>query len=211
MTSEQYMNLVDSGQYDWTHDGAGWGICQYTFYSLKAGFLDYCKQHNKSIGDLEMQLEYMFIVIKRDCKPLWNVLQNAVSVREASNKMLFDFERPSDQGQREQDIRCGYGEEAYNRFFKGTVTPIPKKPELQVAEYFDKQYRKRFTTTADLHLRAGAGKDDFDSLVIMPKGSMPMCYGYYNPDANGVKWMYVVANVAGKQYTGYCSSEYLKG
>lgn len=210
MTSKQYMDAVDKGTYSadkWAHDGAGWGLPQYTYHSLKTEFLNYCKKYNKSIGDLEIQLEYMFIVIKRDCKSLWNVLQNATSVREASNKMLFEFEIPGDQGIGQQNKRAAYGEEYYAKFAKGE----DKKEEtkLQNAKKLNKsKYRKDFVTKDDLNIRYGAGTD-YKSMAILPKGTVCHCYGYYMTEKS-IDWLLVVATAKGVTYTGYVSSYWLK-
>ncbi len=125
-TSMQYRQEVDLGIYtaeQFEKDGAGWGICQFTYHTLKAGLLAYCRNHGRSIADLECQLDYMMSVIKKDCRNLWKVITTTDSVREASNRMLFDFERPSDQGKGQQDKRCAYGEEFYKKF----ATPTPTK------------------------------------------------------------------------------------
>lgn len=123
MSSSEYMRLVNLGVYtpqQFENDGAGWGICQFTYHTLKAGLLTYCKSKGKSIGDLECQLEYMISVIKKDCKQLWAVVTTTDSIREASNRMLFDFERPSDQGKIQQDKRCAHGEKYRARFVNKT-------------------------------------------------------------------------------------------
>lgn len=210
MTSEQYTQAVDSGEYtaqQFTYDKAGYGICQFTFWSLKAGLIAYCGSKGKSIGDLQCQLDYMMQVIKNDCKDVWNTLQNATSVREASNAVLFGFERPGDQGQRQQDKRCAWGEKYYKRFAKGESKAPDNK--LQDAEHRSNEIRGTYVTTVDLNLRYGADPDKYDVIVSMPQGTKVNCYGYYNMSEN-IKWPCVVASVGGKSYTGYCSSYYLK-
>ena len=77
------------------------------------------------------------------------------------------------------------------------------------AQSFSKSYAGQYTTTADLHLRAGAGTSK-RSLVVMPKGTKARCYGYYTKQADGTVWLYVVATVGGVKYTGFCSRRYLK-
>lgn len=77
-----------------------------------------------------------------------------------------------------------------------------------VATKFSKHIAGTYHTTADLHLRNAAGTNN-KSLVIMPKETKVECYGYYSL-ASGVNWYYVVAVVGSVQYTGFCSSQYLK-
>ena len=77
------------------------------------------------------------------------------------------------------------------------------------AQSFVKSYAGQYTTTADLHLRAGAGTSK-RSLVVMPKGTKARCYGYYTKQADGTVWLYVVATVGKTKYTGFASKRYLK-
>ena len=60
MTDLEYTAAVDNGSYtNFVHDSAGYGLWQLTYWSRKEGFLKYAKSKNKSIGDLETQLEYL--------------------------------------------------------------------------------------------------------------------------------------------------------
>lgn len=73
----------------------------------------------------------------------------------------------------------------------------------------DKSLTGKYTVTTGLNLRTGAGTGK-KILVTMPKGSKVNCYGYYNVDGNGKKWLYVTYSNGKKVYTGYASSSYLK-
>ena len=81
--------------------------------------------------------------------------------------------------------------------------------QTDYAQSFDKSYAGAYTTTADLHLRAGAGTAK-RSIVVLPKGAKARCYGYYTKQADGTVWLYVVATVGGVKYTGFCGKGYLK-
>lgn len=86
----------------------------------------------------------------------------------------------------------------------------PLITKLQAAQSKDGKIAGMYKTTAELNLRYGAGSDKYDTIVVMPKGTKCMCYGYYT-DTSEEKWLYVVATVNGKQYTGFASSQHLKG
>ena len=62
-----------------------------------------------------------------------------------------------------------------------------------------------YKTTANLNMRTNAGTGNAIMQTI-PKGSAVRCYGFYNKDGSGTKWLYVVYN----GIAGYCSSKYLK-
>ena len=43
MSDEEYTKAVDTGTYtNFIHDGYGYGLCQWTYYSRKESFLKFC-------------------------------------------------------------------------------------------------------------------------------------------------------------------------
>lgn len=57
MNDDEYTTAVDKGTYkNFIKDGAGYGLAQWTFWSLKQELYNYSKNENKSIGDLNMQI-----------------------------------------------------------------------------------------------------------------------------------------------------------
>ena len=122
MTDEEYTAAVDNGVYtadQFVHDGFGYGLAQWTYYSRKAALLAFAKDQGKSIGDLETQVAFLLQEIK-GYETVWNTLIAAASVRTASDAVLLQYERPADQSESMQAKRSGYGEDYYKRF---TVPP----------------------------------------------------------------------------------------
>jgi len=117
-SDEEYTAKVDSGEYreeDFIYDGAGYGLAQWTYYARKAALYDYSKMKGVSIGDLDMQLEFLWSeLIYYD--GLMHRLYDATSVREASDAFLLDFERPADQGEGQKAKRAGYSQEFYEDY-----------------------------------------------------------------------------------------------
>ena len=55
-----YTDAVDNGKYtNFVKDSAGYGLAQWTYWSRKQNLLNYAKSTGKSIGDLNMQLEFL--------------------------------------------------------------------------------------------------------------------------------------------------------
>lgn len=77
--------------------------------------------------------------------------------------------------------------------------------EAEPAHSFDRTLAGTYQTTADLWMRAGAGKEKAGILVV-PKGGNVQNYGYYSTASDGNKWLYVIY----KDTVGFCSSRYLK-
>ena len=97
MTDVEYTAAVDAGVYtNFVNDGAGYGLAQWTYWSLKQDLLNYCQQKKKSIGDLETQMEFLVKQLSTNYKSVWNTLKTAKTILEASNAILLDFERPAD-------------------------------------------------------------------------------------------------------------------
>lgn len=116
-TDESYTKAVDDGTYtNFVHDSAGYGLVQWTYWSLKEYLLNFAKKKGKSIGDLEMQLECVCTQFKEQYSAVWNALVNATSVLEASNVVLLKFERPADQSEAVQKKRAAYGQTYYDKY-----------------------------------------------------------------------------------------------
>ena len=117
MTDDEYTAAVDAGRYgNFVHDSAGYGLAQWTFWSRKQGLYDYAKSTGRSIGDLTMQLEFLFQELSSGYKSVLSTLKSATSVLQASNSVLLQFERPADQSVSVQNKRASYGQNYYNQF-----------------------------------------------------------------------------------------------
>ena len=116
MNDDQYTAAVDNGTYtNFVHDSAGYGIAQWTFWSRKQALYDFAQSQGKSIGDLNMQLDYLWYELSVKYSTLAPALMNATSVREASDVILLQFERPKDQSEAAQIRRASYGQAFYDR------------------------------------------------------------------------------------------------
>ena len=110
MTDAEYTAAVDNGTYDnFVKDQAGYGLAQWTYWSLKQDLYNYLKKLNKSIGDLEGQMEFLAYQLEKDYNTVWKALTSAKTVLEASNAVLLKFERPADQSEAAQNKRASYG------------------------------------------------------------------------------------------------------
>ena len=67
MSDEQYTAVVDEGSYtNFVKDKAGYGLVQWTYWSLKEGLLNYARSVGKSIGDRDMQVDYFLKEMSKD-------------------------------------------------------------------------------------------------------------------------------------------------
>lgn len=120
MTDEQYTKAVDNGTYtNFIHDSAGYGLVQWTYWSLKEDLYNLCKERNKSISDIQCQLDCLYQQLTNN--KLLGSLNSTTSVRAASDIFLTKFERPKDQSEKVQIARANYGQKFYNQFAGQTV------------------------------------------------------------------------------------------
>ena len=116
-TDAEYTAAVDNGTYkNFTYDGAGYGLPQFTFPSRKEAFYKYAKDVGKSIGDLETQLLFMVKEMKKDFKSVYSALKTASDVKTTSDLVLKKYEAPKDQSDAVKRKRAEYGQEYFNRF-----------------------------------------------------------------------------------------------
>lgn len=117
LADEEYTAAVDSGTYtNFVKDSAGYGLAQWTYWSRKQRLIDFAKQQKKSIGDLDMQLDFLYKELSENYKTVLKTLCSTTSVLEASNSVLLNFERPADQSVTVQNRRAGFGNTYYDKY-----------------------------------------------------------------------------------------------
>lgn len=120
-TDDTYTAGVDNGSYgNFVKDSAGYGLAQWTYWSRKQNMLNFARAAGKSIGDLEMQLDFLCKELKEDYSTVYNALKTASSVREASDIVLTKFERPADQSEAVKQKRATMGQKYYSQYAKKT-------------------------------------------------------------------------------------------
>ena len=115
----EYTRKVESkeiGRASFSHDGAGYGLCQWTFWSRKEGLYDYLKESGMPIDSLFGQAYFCIYELK--AYNLLEPLKRCQTIREASDLILTKYEMPADQSEAVKKLRCAYGEDIYKRNHK---------------------------------------------------------------------------------------------
>ena len=121
----EYTAAVDNGNYDnFVKDSAGYGLAQWTYWSRKQALLEFAKASGKSIGDLSMQLDFIWKELSESYKALLSTLKSATSVTAASTAVLTKYEKPADQGESVQTKRASYGQTYFDKY---AVEEYPEK------------------------------------------------------------------------------------
>lgn len=121
ISDKEYTMLVDGGNYPYfVTDKAGYGLAQWTFWSRKQDLLDFAREQRKSIGDMQMQLDFLWKELQKRYPAVLTVLKSADTVREASDAVLLWYERPADQSEAVMLKRAGYGQKYYDKYASGS-------------------------------------------------------------------------------------------
>lgn len=122
--SVQYTAKVDNGtisEYDFVHNGpngGGYGLCQWTFDTRKQALYDKWKSGGySSIGSIDLALDFLWYELNNSYTGVLSVLKTATSIRQASDKVLHDFENPADQSTSVEEMRASLGQAYYNQFY----------------------------------------------------------------------------------------------
>ena len=122
LTNAEYTALVDSGAYNnFVEDGIAYGLAQWCYHTRKQGLLDAAKEKKTSIGDLNLQLEYLWNELQKYTTVITSLL-NAKNVREASDIVLTRYERPANQSEAIKVKRAKIGQEYFDKY--NTTQPV---------------------------------------------------------------------------------------
>lgn len=116
----QYTQEVDAGTRNFI-DGAGYGLCQWTYKTRKQGLLDFARSQKSSVGNIDTGLDFLWKELTTSYKGVLKVLQTTSSVKEASDVVLTKFERPKDQSEANKQRRADKGQAIYDKYAGGEV------------------------------------------------------------------------------------------
>ena len=202
MTDAQYTSAVDSGAYtNFAKDGQGYGLCQWTYSTRKAGLLAYAKQTGKSVGDLEMQLQYLMKEMRESFKAVLSTLQTAATVKAASDAVLTKFERPADQSDAAKSRRASCGQTYFDKF-AGVTQSSAVSGAVPMTE---QQLRQRVADIMTGWVGATKGSAKHLEILEIYNGYKPLARGYPMKVSDAycaatVSAAYIKAGIA--QYTG---------
>ena len=125
-TDLSYTKAVDSGEYtNFDKDSAGYGLAQWTYSARKRELLKYAKATGRSVGNLAMQLEFLWNELQNYSKVM-KTLNTATSVKEASDIVLVEYECPADRRDVIKHKRAKLGQAYYDKF-ADTSKPVSCK------------------------------------------------------------------------------------
>lgn len=143
-----YVKKADAGEIDFAHDKHAFGLVQWCYYTRKGGLLNYAKQTGRSVGHLQMQLEYMVKEMSNDYKSVWQAVTNATNIRSASDTVMLKYEKPATTTEAAKQKRANCGQKFYDQFAgkpEPQPSPVPSGTKMVRAK-------------DQVNLRSGPGK-----------------------------------------------------
>lgn len=94
------------------HDGVGYGLCQWTYWSRKQALFNFAQERGASVGDEGMQAEFCISELKNDYPGLWALLCSVTDIYTAASEVCTVYERPAVNN---ITVRAGYANQFANR------------------------------------------------------------------------------------------------
>jgi len=145
---ETYTRMVDDGSYsrqDFMYDGGkayGYGLCQWTYFSRKAGLYDLAKSRHVSIADEQMQIDWLWEELGQPpYVSVKNCLLSGASLYDMTAKFMRTFENPADQSDDAINYRVSCAKAILDEFSGTTPEPTPgpdpKEPDTPTTPYWE--------------------------------------------------------------------------
>lgn len=172
-TDDTYTAAVDSGAYsNFVRDSAGYGLAQWTYWSRKQNMLEFARAAGKSIGDLEMQLDFLFKELSEGYKSVFTALKTATTVKAASDSVLLNYERPADQSNAVKTKRAGYGQAYFDKYAGNS------KPGNGGNAMTEMEVRKKYVNLAIEYLGCKESNGSHKKIIDIYNGHKPLARGY---------------------------------
>ena len=191
-----YTDAVDNGTYtEFVTDAAGYGLAQWTYHSRKSALLKFAQSRNASIGNLEMQMDYLWKELSQTYTGTLSILKSAGSVKEASDAFLTRFEKPAVINDSVKAARASNGQTYYDKYATGKTT-TPTAPNVKFTLPTDSTYtaKQKVTNTNAVVVNK----------ITKPSGTTVSQMGVILYDANGKqlkKYTEKVSNVGASTTT----------
>ena len=140
LTNESYTLVVDEKKNDnFVTDGIAYGIAQWCYKTRKQGLLFLSRQRNVSIGDISLQLDYLWQELQ-SYKTVLNTLYSAKSVKEASDMVMLKYEKPANKSEAAKQKRVSYGEKYLSKYGNDTIqVNIDLKTATELLEILERK------------------------------------------------------------------------
>lgn len=136
MSDEQFTKAVETGEFDFYNSqlGFGYGLAQWTSKGRRKALYSFLKNRDRSIDDLQGQVDFFYDELKVSYKSTLDILMNpGKSVHEKCEAMLLNYEKPAsvlkeETKQKTIGTRNATADEFYATYFR--QTDVPKEENM---------------------------------------------------------------------------------
>lgn len=132
--SKNYINNMINGVTDfagWCRDGVGYGLCQWTYWTRKAGLYTYA---GDKIDDARKQLEYMTTETEyKNCLP---ALKSG-DLNTACDKFCATYENPAVKNYNTRRIYAKEGLDILNKMISDSVATDAEEMKKKIIDYIN--------------------------------------------------------------------------
>ena len=116
LSNEEYTMIADEGKNDnFATDSVAYGLAQWRYHTRKRGLLNFARTEQKSVGDLNLQLKYIWYELG-SYKTVMNALTTAKDIKSASDVFLLKYEKPANTTEAVKEKRAKYGQKYYDKY-----------------------------------------------------------------------------------------------
>ena len=116
MSYSDYTGIVDSGMSDaFVTDGIAYGLVQWCYKTRKRALLDFAREQGKSIGDVYLQLDFLWYELQ-SYKTVLNALCMGTNIKEISDIVMLKYERPANKSDAAKEKRAKYANKYYLKY-----------------------------------------------------------------------------------------------
>lgn len=198
-TDDGYTRCVDNGSYsNFVGDAAGYGLAQWTYRTRKQALYNFAKHNGdvRSIGDLNMQLEFLIHEIKNNYVGLFNLLRISNDVEICSNAVLVQYERPADMSDAVKNKRFNFSKKYYDKYHGTTDTSATKvvSNTQNIDTIVDEVIQGKWGNGLDRKTKLTEAGYDYTSVqrqVSLKMKAYDVIHGYYG---NGLERKYLLGD-----------------
>ena len=111
--------------------GPAYGLAQWDWSPRRQNYWNYWHTFQHGIaGSLQFEVWFLLWELQNQYAGVFAVLQSATSVKQASDKVLHDFENPASQGPDVEQARAAMGQNLYDAYHGSSPTPTGRKLPL---------------------------------------------------------------------------------
>lgn len=162
VNDESYTAAVNRGTCKdmFVYDKAGYGLAQWTFWSRKKALYEYAESIGHTIDSTLMQCQFLYLELFNKYKSVFNVLTSSHNLKECSDIVLTQFEKPANQSDAVKQNRYNMSLSIYTKY---------KTDNNNVSANRDTPFLVKVNRD-NLNIRDGAGTN-YNKKGYIPRGT----------------------------------------